>query len=283
MKNNISRGIEKLSKHLDVEFGYTVANHNFEYGLPLENALKHEFAPYFPSRYKFGSGYFVDSSGNISNQSDWIIYDHTYFAPLLKKANPEDGVEYFPFDSVYAVVEVKRTLTKSTLETAIGQIAKSKKLQRSVSDPSFIHPLLSIQRALTVDVNDIVTNHFNSAIYAYSQDGSIPSNATDFIEYLYANFTYDDLPEIIAIHGQRIWTKGAAKEIQPGRNSFSFSMKESERNAMICKDTKEFTSGYFYAFLISLLQDTHLSAADYTKELHAMINDLGLCSVKRIV
>lgn len=115
MKKHLLLGIEKISKQLDVEFGYTAANHNFELGLPLENALKSWFYPYFPKRYSFGSGYLVDINGKLSNQSDWVIYDAIHFSPLIRKAHVEDGIEFYPFDSAYGCVEVKRTLTKDSL------------------------------------------------------------------------------------------------------------------------------------------------------------------------
>ncbi len=125
MEVHLRKGARKLAANLDTEFSYSVAHHNFELGLPLENALKGFLRNYFPSRYGFGTGYLVDRAGRVSNQSDWIIYDSTNFAPLICKAQETDSVEFFAYDSAYAVVEVKRTLSEAVLRTAVEQLQRN--------------------------------------------------------------------------------------------------------------------------------------------------------------
>jgi hypothetical protein len=57
MLNTAIRGIEKISKLLDIEFSYSPTNHNFELGIPLENAIRNFIRQYFPSRFGFTSGW----------------------------------------------------------------------------------------------------------------------------------------------------------------------------------------------------------------------------------
>jgi len=160
MKNHLLKGIEKVSSLLDVEFSYTVAQHSFELGVPLENALKNWFAPYFPKRYGFGSGYMVDKNEKVSNQCDWIIYDPIFFNPLIHKASQIDNVEFFPFDSVYGCVEVKRTLSADTLDKAINQLKEIRSLERENANPGYFHPLLDFGATSHINLKDS-SGHLN--------------------------------------------------------------------------------------------------------------------------
>ena len=276
MKKHLLLGIEKISKQLDIEFRYTVANHKFELGLPLENALKRYFLPYFPKRYSFGSGYLVDINEKLSNQSDWIIYDAIHFSPLISKANTEDVIEFYPFDAAYSCIEVKRTLTKETLGKAILQLAQTCSLSRASSDPSYIHPLLSYRAIIQIDVNDILTNHFITAIYAYSQDDTISEDPADICSYVANNFAFKDIPDLIAIHGKLILFKTSCTINSVGVKEYRFSYRPDERNTICCNSSGALTSGYFYTLLLSMLQNTFLNASDFNNSLYSIINDFGV-------
>ncbi len=160
MLEHLRKGMSKLAQQLDLEFGYTVANHNFELGLPRENALQQFFRPYFPDRYGFGSGYLVDADESVSNQSDWIIYDRFHFSPLLAKSHVADGVEFYPFDSAFAAVEVKSTLTPSVLETALTQIGRTRTLKRQPASPVDLSPILNFASHFDRRLQQILTNYF---------------------------------------------------------------------------------------------------------------------------
>lgn len=273
MKKYIDKGLTKLAKKLDVEFSFTVANHNFELGLPLENSLKHFFRQYFPSRYGFGSGYLVDINDDVSNQCDWIIFDSVNFPPLIGRAHVEDGVEFFPYDSAFAVVEVKRTLKPDSLAKALDQIAKTKSLRRITSSPGNVSPLLDIGSALTKDVSIIETNHLVSGIYAYAIEDI--GSATDVIATLKAR-DFETLPDFIAVHGHYFVLKTQCYQTPQKIDAHRITNMAQQLNGFSWIDSKEETSAVFYAYLLNRLNNMYLSASEYMGALSNVVGSFGI-------
>src|SRR5215510_12900431 len=79
-------------------------------GNEIEHAVRRTLRSKLPERYYTGQGHIVDSRLNFSSQLDVVIADNKG-APILFKA--EDGTEYYPYESVYAIGEVKSTYYKS--------------------------------------------------------------------------------------------------------------------------------------------------------------------------
>src|SRR5450830_224147 len=71
-----------------------------------------------PSKYGLGTGEIVSSHGEVSKQSDLIVFDRLNSIPLLYS----DTVQVFPVESVYGVVEVKSKLSKDELLKALENI-----------------------------------------------------------------------------------------------------------------------------------------------------------------
>ena len=69
---------------------------------------------YLPSRYRADRAFVIDCEGNMSDQIDIVIYDRHY-SPFILKQN---GATYIPAESVYAVVEVKPTLSPQNIRYA---------------------------------------------------------------------------------------------------------------------------------------------------------------------
>lgn len=85
------------------------------------------FKDYLPTRYSVDTGHVLDSQGNQSDQIDIVIYDRHY-SPFFFN---EDGVKFFPAESVYAVLEVKQDLTKKDIEYAGKKAASVRRLHRT--------------------------------------------------------------------------------------------------------------------------------------------------------
>lgn len=279
MKDHLSKGLKKLARQLDIEFAYTVANHKFELGLPLENSLKSFFEQYFPRRYSFGSGYLVDSSNKRSNQCDWIIYDALHYAPLQGKSNVNDGVEYFPFDSAYAVIEVKRTLTKKALNKALTQIAKTKKLSRTKSSPLHINPLLDYinllpgktEKEKKKKIKSIEANRLIAGIYAYDEHDL---GKDEILNYL-KTFDFETLPDFVAVHGRFLILKVRNYKDSKTEDDFRITRLPQQYNAYACISS-DMTSAIFYTFLLNQLNNTFLSAADYMNAVEGLLADYKL-------
>lgn len=79
-------------------------------GNEVETTVRDFLRSRMPSNYYVGHGHIVDSNRQTSPQFDVLISDNT-FIPILLRAN--DSTEYFPYESLYAIGEVKSTYEKS--------------------------------------------------------------------------------------------------------------------------------------------------------------------------
>lgn len=79
-------------------------------GDELEIPVRDMLARRLPSKYLVGHGHVVDSKLNVSPQFDVIIADSNA-TPILYEG--ENGAQYFPYESVYAIGEIKSTYYKS--------------------------------------------------------------------------------------------------------------------------------------------------------------------------
>ena len=261
--NSVRRkGIEKISAMLDLELNYSHAKHNFELGLPLENSLKHFFRPYFPSRYGFSTGYIVDDEDNVSNQTDWVIYDSHNFSPLLANIHGIEGAEWFPFDSVYGCVEVKRTLTTSALEDAVKQIANTRKLKRAPTNLLQVTPYIRIPETMLHTAPGAtfheVCNSLYIGIYAFLPGDYVnPDDVHAKLKEMASGLGQENMPDFIAVHGH-YYIRKAIRNKETGRIDINPFLEQA--NTYITMDSHKLTSGVFYTDLMYQFANTHLSA-----------------------
>ena len=72
-----------------------------------------------PRRYLARKGFVIDCNGRMSDQIDVIIHD-TQYSPLLFES---ESTCFVPAESVYAVFDVKQTITKHEIEYAADKAA----------------------------------------------------------------------------------------------------------------------------------------------------------------
>jgi hypothetical protein len=112
--------IEKMQVHGCLTHAPTI-------GAAHERGFIELLETYLPKRYRVGQGFILDCEGNCSQQIDIVIYDRQY-SPFLFC---QDGTFFIPAESVYAVMEVKPELKKSTVQYAGSKIASVRKLRRT--------------------------------------------------------------------------------------------------------------------------------------------------------
>ena len=82
---------------------------------------------YLPKRYRASSAFVIDSRGNRSRQIDIAIYDQ-FYSPLLF---PQESAVHIPAESVYAVFEVKPSMSRSLVRDAAAKVASVRALHRT--------------------------------------------------------------------------------------------------------------------------------------------------------
>lgn len=106
-------------------------------GDEVEMAVRRIFERRLPTGYYVGHGHVIDSSWACSGQLDMIIAD-TFGCPVLFRS--ENGTEYFPYESVYAIAEIKSSYgEKKDVTGFIDKIGQLKKvLHREATPKDFI-------------------------------------------------------------------------------------------------------------------------------------------------
>lgn len=117
MVNNKTIDIKKLFSALDEEMRLKLSSKIDQIYHPTAKGNETELnwigllSNYLPARYKVDTGFIVDFEGNISEQIDIIIYDR-HFTPFIFRG---ENTLYIPAEGVYAVFEVKPSLSKKYL------------------------------------------------------------------------------------------------------------------------------------------------------------------------
>jgi hypothetical protein len=92
--------------------------HRGELGRITEEIIRGVLHRTLPKRFSIGTGVIINSNGDVSAQTDIVIYDHFFNSPLLS----EYGACVFPVECVYATIEVKSVLSLSNLKKSIADI-----------------------------------------------------------------------------------------------------------------------------------------------------------------
>ncbi|MCB1100462.1 MAG: hypothetical protein KDN22_33165 [Verrucomicrobiae bacterium] len=82
---------------------------------------------YLPNRYTVEKAIVVDSTGDVSDSIDVVVFDRQYTPTLLDN----DKHRYVPAEAVYAVFECKPTIDKGYLEYAADKAASVRRLKRT--------------------------------------------------------------------------------------------------------------------------------------------------------
>ena len=101
--------------------------HEGKKGDASEECWREMLEMYLPKRYRVASAFVVDCRDQCSDQIDIVIFDRQY-SPFIFNQN---GVNYIPAESVYAVIEAKQEISKATIEYAAAKAASVRRLTRT--------------------------------------------------------------------------------------------------------------------------------------------------------
>ncbi len=114
-----------LSKFNDIR---ELMLHEGSKGTRVEGVVRNFLLEFLPRRYDYGSGMVVDSSGSEidrSKQKDILVVDKFFNPRLFLDEEPTA----YPVEVVYCGIEVKTSLDKNGLKTAVENIASLKRLK----------------------------------------------------------------------------------------------------------------------------------------------------------
>ncbi|GGM01334.1 DUF6602 domain-containing protein [Glutamicibacter protophormiae] len=105
-----------------------IIRHNATSGTGAEEALRKFLQARLPSSLGVTQGQIIDSHGDISLQSDVIIYDAKRTPHIFH--SPEDGTSVVPAEGVVAVIEVKSSISKTDIPGVIKNMQQVKRLKK---------------------------------------------------------------------------------------------------------------------------------------------------------
>lgn len=139
----IGNQLFSIARKMLIDFEDTSGiQHHLTKGEERESVVVKEYLKrYLPSKYGVTTGEIIDSDGNISKQQDIIIFDYLNTMPLFSLDNDSETQSRIPIENVYAVIEVKSSLTNSEIDDAIE---KYKSVVRLKQYPMPTNPVFQI-------------------------------------------------------------------------------------------------------------------------------------------
>lgn len=202
--------VDDLGKDLVRDFekaGKTTHPHSVGEG--REKSAINKLKDILPSGIGIGSGFVIDSFGNVSSQCDIIIYEKD----LCLKFNTDDEKNcYYNCESVIAVGEVKSDLNKKELKDSVKKIKRIKNLKRRLENNRNFRNYLSKLTAYGAESERYNQNvNCLDQIYTFILCKSFKINYENIIEIIKENENLYEYPNaIVSIAGEYI---GYSKQI----------------------------------------------------------------------
>lgn len=123
---DVFRGLQDQME-AKLTFSRRVVDHPGAKGEATELEWTSMLSTYLPRRYCADKAFVLDSDGGISNEIDIVIYDRQY-SPFILHQN---GVAFVPAECVYAVLEVKQSLSRKNILYAQQKASSVRQLSRT--------------------------------------------------------------------------------------------------------------------------------------------------------
>lgn len=179
-------------------------------GDELEIPFRQMLSKRLPSKYYVGHGHIVDGEMNVSPQFDVIIVDSSATQILY---DSEDGTQYFPYESVYAVGEIKSSYYKNSkyINKYISSVKKViDGFSRDPVSSSYIGNGVELGSGLSVDgTRDIQNQLFSFMLFGSKND----CEANEFNQQLNESASLPN-PNVVCFLDGSVITKSKLVEVE---------------------------------------------------------------------
>ncbi len=144
-----------------------------------------------------------DDMGNESGQQDIVIIDDYWTSRLIPRDDPAQA--RIPAESIYAAIEVKKTLSSKAMTEALDTLVSIKELRRASTPPNQITPnrrIGGIPSPMFGQANECNGEHKNpyfTAIFAFGANRSLATVLKQIIKET-AVIAPEFWPDVVAIH-----------------------------------------------------------------------------------
>ena len=119
---------KRLLANLDHEKNVSIDN--FDSGLPFEALVRSELGRLLPKRYKILDGLVLDRNGKTAGKCDFVVFNEKWFSLIKSPLTQDGGKPYLPIEGVYAVGEIKQSLSIKTFDQAMAKLITCHRLCR---------------------------------------------------------------------------------------------------------------------------------------------------------
>jgi hypothetical protein len=187
----------------DLDGALERATANFKSHMPskgdvCEAAVRKYLSETLGRRYAVTEGTIFDSAATQSRQQDAIIFDDHWSIRFTPRDSGEPAL--VPFESAYATIEVKKTLTAEAFRDAIENIRSVKSMTREESWAQHITPNWKILNMRRED-NPGTRNRFFAAVFAFSAGRSLEA-VLEQLEKEVQAIPPQQWPDVVIVHNE---------------------------------------------------------------------------------
>jgi len=207
-----------------------------------------------------GHGHVVDSAGNVSSQHDVIIADGTN-TPVLFRGR--DGAEYFPYESVFAIGEVKSTYyaAKKPIEAFVEATDRLRsELSREQTPKEYIGEGMSLAPAMKSNS----PRPYRNPLFTFMLFVDAGDFTFEDVRALYERTAVSHLPSVVCLLGKgnivylvHDIPPSPTHNLQPVPEFAEYLMPNGERNWYLLEPALDMIEGSSLGILYALLS-THL-------------------------
>jgi hypothetical protein len=150
------QSVEELVK-IRVEHERRLNIDNFDSGPSSEDILRDEIGKLLPKRYSVTAGVVSDRLGQTGGDFDILIFNDFWFPSVKAGATQSSRRVHYPIEGVYALLEVKQSLSKKTLDDAMRKLVVGHRLDR---------PVVSGERYVENRTSGSCTHHIPNPLYS---------------------------------------------------------------------------------------------------------------------
>jgi hypothetical protein len=219
--------------------------------------------------YYVGHGHIIDSEWRVSPQFDVIVVDSSVIPSMFRS---ENGTEYFPFEAIYAVGEIKATYhkTKKPIQNFVEASGKLSRLSRPDVPENYIRShsggFYFGNGMVSADRRGKQNEIFSFMLFASSGDFEVK----DMVDF-YSSTSLEQLPNVVCLLDKGLITYTQFDNFSPSEgkaDKFSFlshpGRPSIEANRYFAwtlfsngdEDSRALTWGVFYAMLVQFLMNT---------------------------
>ena len=233
-----------------VEIEFNVQN--FDSGLGTEEIVREELVRLMPNRYSVSPGLISDQLGQTAGDCDLIVRDPNWSPVIKPGATSESRRLHFPIEGVYAVTEIKQTLSRKELDAAMKKLVSLNRLERPKHSYGNI---TENQHIKEFDIDGRIVNPLHTTVFATR----IPRRTTfyDVVKRfgeINAELNRKDMVKMLCVLGQ-----GTAWYSVESGNPYNANYMRDRDKPLILQINHGEPENAFYRYYVEILRHLTLS------------------------